>query len=229
MAPQKAARTDRISSLDELEVIVDADSHVTEGFDDLLAYLDDKYAGIRKIMAASDRPLGNVFSVAFPTPGFLAFEDTDPFGGMDSPEKKLEQLDEFNIDFSVIDPTLSSELNNVNNSRFAVALANAYNAYILDTFADYDERLKVTITVTAQKPHLAAEEIDDRASEKDVVGVHVPPSGLAPPLGNERYYPIYEACQDHDPPVIMHTVTGCTHLTFPVQHHRLACLRWRCG
>lgn len=216
--PSESYSGENIRSITQLDTVVDADSHVTESFEDILPYVDERYSGIKKIMSTTDRPYNDVFSMTFPSPGFNSLAERDPFSGMEKADDKLETMDEYDIDHSILDPTLTSELNNVNNSRFAVALANASNSYILDTFADEDDRFSVTISVAPQKPALAAEEIDDRANEDDVVGVHLPPAGLIPPPGHERYYPIYEAAQDHNLPIIMHTVTGCTHLTFPIQH-----------
>lgn len=212
----ETGRTSALSSVKDIEVLVDADSHVTESLDQLLSYMNERHRGIKQLMARMDKP-GYIFSIANPSPGFIAFQEDDHFGG-DDPAEKLDHMNEFGIDYAIIDPTLSSHLNTVNNSRFAVALSEAYNSFILDTYADRDDRFRVTMSIAPHKPAKAAEEIDERADEQGVVAVHFPPSGLTPPMGHERYYPIYEAAQDNDLPILMHAVIGGSHLSFPVQH-----------
>ena len=209
-------------SLDDLELLVDADSHVTESLDDILPYMDDRHRGIREMIELSDMPMSDVFSITAPTPIFAynnQSDDVEVFGGEAGPAGKLEMMDEHGIDYSVINPTLTAVLNTVNNTRVAVALARAYNGYMLDNFVDADERLKVTVMVPPQKPSIAAEEIDRHAGERDVVGVFVPTAGLVPPPGHEMYDPIYEAAEDHDLPVVFHSNTGAVHRAFPVVHN----------
>lgn len=214
--------TEGVGALDDLELLVDADSHVTESLDDILPYMDDRYGGIKEMIELSAMPMSDVFSITAPTPIFAYInqsEDVEVFGGDAGPEGKLEMMDEHGIDYSVINPTLTAVLNTVNNTRMAVALAEAYNGFVLDNFVDADERLKVTMMVAPQKPSIAAEEIDRHADERDVVGVFMPTAGLVPPPGHEMYDPIYEAAQAHELPVVFHSNTGGVHRAFPVMHN----------
>lgn len=211
--------TSSLSSIDDLDMIVDGDSHVTESIEAVLPYMDeDKYGAVKELISQSDIPLTEIFSATLATPAFPYTENKDVFGGVLEPEDKLEQLDEFGIDYSILDPTTFAILPTVNNSRFAVALAEAYNSWIVDHFLDEHERLKAALIVAPQKPSKAAEEIHRVGDEDDFVGVQLPATGLVPPPGHEQYKPIYEAAQEYDLPIMMHSGGAQSTKVFPVQY-----------
>lgn len=207
----------------DMETIVCADSHVFyEPFDEVLTYIDGKYDGVTRIMEASQNPVAEVYSVVTATPNspFQGGHEASIGDGNDETVrgKKLSQMDEFGIDASVLKPTQFVNLPTVNNPRFATAMANGYNSWVLDNYVDEDERINVAMLVAGQKPDRAAEEIDDRADEDGIVAVEMAASGLVPPPGHEWYEPIYQAAQDNDLAVSLHTGGGATHFTFPVQY-----------
>ncbi|MEF8777563.1 MAG: hypothetical protein V5A36_01490, partial [Natronomonas sp.] len=158
----------RIRSLDSVDVIVDTDAHVTESIDDLVMYMDDDHEGIRRIIEDAAHPSHDVYSVAHPLPPFI---HTEAFGDVygDKPtgtvEAKRSEMEEFDLDYSILGPTLNLALATVNNDHAAVALANAYNSWVLDQFIDADETIRTPVVAAPQVPEQAAEEIDDRADE----------------------------------------------------------------
>jgi predicted TIM-barrel fold metal-dependent hydrolase len=217
MSEQRDAN--RIRSLDSVDVIVDTDAHVTESIDDLVAYMDDDHEGIRRIIEDAAHPSHDVYSVAHPLPPFI---HTEAFGDVygDKPtgtvEAKRSEMEEFDLDYSILGPTLNLALATVNNDHAAVALANAYNSWVLDQFIDADETIRTPVVAAPQVPERAAEEIDDRAGEDGVVAVTIPSTGLVPPAGHRIYDPIYEAAEDNDLPVMFHSGSGATADIFPV-------------
>jgi predicted TIM-barrel fold metal-dependent hydrolase len=217
MSEQRDAN--RIRSLDSVDVIVDTDAHVTESIDDLVMYMDDNHEGIRRIIEDAAHPSHDVYSVAHPLPPFI---HTEAFGDVygDKPtgtvEAKRSEMEEFDLDYSILGPTLNLALATVNNDHAAVALANAYNSWVLDQFIDADETIRTPVVAAPQVPERAAEEIDDRADEDGVVAVTIPSTGLVPPAGHRIYDPIYEAAEDNDLPVMFHSGSGATADIFPV-------------
>jgi len=211
---------DSLSSIADLDVIVDGDAHVTERMDDYLPYMDEDYDAIKRVLAEVDNPTNQVFSGVNVTPKISGSIVTDSEGEItptyDS-ETKLEEMRQFDIDYGIVGPTFLNGINTINNPRYAVALAEAYNEWMLaELLADHEE-LKGALAVAPQKPEMAAEEIDDRGDEEDVVGVLLSPAGLLPPAGHERYDPIYDAAQRHDLPIVMHgTALAMAHY-FPTQ------------
>lgn len=200
--------------------VVDADAHVTETVDDLLPYFDDRYSAVRNRIRDANHRLYDIYSVSHPTDPSIHSEFGDIYSEDDAPARardaKLSEMSRFGIDYAVLDPTLNLALNTVDNPHFQVALANAYNDWVIDTFTDHEEELKATILVPPSRPEIGAEEIDRLADEEDVVGVQIPSTGLVPPAGDVTYDPIYEAAADNDLPVCFHGAASSTFHIFPL-------------
>jgi predicted TIM-barrel fold metal-dependent hydrolase len=205
---------DAVSSLTDLEVVVDADAHVMESLDQFLPYMDEKYSAIKDMVDRTPVPTNSVYQLEVQGPylpdnydiGHNAFDEEggSPYG----PDDKLLEMEEFNIDYSIVSPTLNLLLPTVKNDRIAVALANAYNSWLADTVLDAHDSIKATVLAPPQDPSVAAEEIDRLAIEDDIVGVAFPSTGLAPLPGHSYYDPIYQAAEDHNLPVCMHGSAG---------------------
>lgn len=217
-----------LTSVDQIETVVDADSHIIgEPLDEILPLVDDRYAGAKRLIERSENVHTEIFSTMRAGPIHPFEADEDGIYAQNTAEgvlaEKREQMAEFDIDVSILNPTLFSAVNSINNPRYAVALANAYNEWILAEILDREPSLRSNILIAPQKPHIAAEEIDDRADEDGMVGVQLAATGLVPPPGHEWYDPIYEAAEDNGLPVAMHSNGAMTHAIFPVQY------RWNEG
>lgn len=212
-------------TLSEL-TLVDVDSHVSNSLDDLLPYMDERHDGVKKMIEFADNPAMEIYSRTRTTPAWFQTRNQEDFGerlvhgGRErtTPENKIRLMDEFGIDYTILS-TGPNGLASVNHDQTAVAIAEAYNSYLLDNFVDVEDRLKSNIIVPPQKPHKGAEEIDRLGNEKDIVGVQIPGTGLIPPAGHEWYDPIYQAAQDHGLPVLMHSGNSPSTSAFPVQRH----------
>ena len=206
-----------VRSLSDLDRVIDTDAHVTESLGDVLPYVEDRYSGVRALIERADHPLYDVYTINHPTPPSIHSEFGDIYGQDAAPTRrrdaKLGEMAEFDIDYGILDPTLNLAINTVDNPTYATALANAYNAWLLDTFLD-DERLKANLLVAPQEPDRAAEEIDRLADEDDFVGVQIPSTGLVPPAGHRTYDPIYEAASRHGLPVAFHGAASATFHNF---------------
>jgi predicted TIM-barrel fold metal-dependent hydrolase len=212
--------------LEDIELIVDSDAHVMESVDDFSSYIDDEFT--RQSIEASGDPKRDLYSSTNASPGVYADSDIQ-YGDAERPDTesyrrhrtnttdmKLEEMDKFGIDYSVIQPTLNLSINTVNNPRYAVALANAYNSWIVDSFTDKYEGIKAAAIVAPQDPKQAADEIDDRADEDDIVAVGMASGALLPPMGDEKYDPIYEAAERHGLPILLHGTSGAQQSHFPL-------------
>ncbi len=213
MATKQSARRLTLEDL----TIVDTDSHVTVSADeDLYEYIPEDDVA-RRMLDSSRHPFIDIYTATRATPSF----PNDEYGaksraGYDaSPEGKLGFMEEFNIDYSLLTPT--GLLATVNHDPTAVSLARAYNDWLLDNWADTDERIAATMSVANQVPERMPEEIDRMATEDLIAGVQLPAAGLVPPAGHRCYDPIYEAAQDHGLPIVMHSQDLQGALSFPVQ------------
>lgn len=213
MASQSTGRESTVS-LEDLDVVVDADGHLKESVDDYLPYMDDKFAGVRKFIENSSHPPSEVFSHTRTTPGtygggerVMSGDEIQTDDG-ETREVKLSKMDKFGLDYSVITPTLTNGLATVNNDEMAAGLAQAYNDWVQAEVLDRHEGLYTAIVIAPQNPHHAAEEIDRLADEDGVVGVLMPIGGLRPPAGAREYDPIYQAAEDNGLPMLYHGSTG---------------------
>lgn len=214
----------RVESLDELDLIVSADDHISEEWDDLFTYIDDDYSGILKWLKQTESMNSEVFSVTPPLPPYGNTGKATKRPGSKYLEKgdtvaetRLIQMDEFDIDHSIIDPGRMLSVATVQNDQAAMALANGYNPWLLDQLDDHD-RLHMPIVVAPHKPAKAAEEIDRHADEDGVIGVSFPASGNNPPVSREYYDPIYEAAEDNGLPILFHSSYPAMSHAFPLQN-----------
>lgn len=216
---------ERVASTDDLNWIVDADGHVQEDIDDVLTYMDDRYSGAKKVIEDCPYPMIDIFSLSHSGPVFIHAEfygaDDMDYSGHGSDEniiaKKIDEMGDFDIDASVLNPSLGLGIATINNDRYAAAYANGYNSWLLD-FMDGAETLKGALLVAPQTPDRAAEEIDRHGDEDDIVAIELPAPGGPFPLGHRWYDPIYEAAEAHDLPILLHGGTFSLSHSFPNQH-----------
>ncbi len=213
----------QVTSIDDLEVVVDADAHVMESLDQVLPYMAERYSAIQDMVERTPIPNNSIYQLEIQGPylpdnydiGHDAF-DEDEDGGTYGPDDKLLEMEEFSIDYSIVSPTLNLTLPTVKNDRIAVALANAYNTWLADEVLDAHEGIKATVLAVPQDPEAAAAEIDRLAPEDDIVGVALPSTGLAPLPGHEYYDPLYEAAERNGLPVCLHGSAGQGSEQFPL-------------
>ena len=200
-------------SIAELDHVVDADSHVSEPINDIIDCIDEgQYSGSLEILSHSTNPVMDIYSNSIPTPGFV-----DRSYDIYDVHTKFEQLEEFGITHALVGPTTNLNIASVDHPQLALALANGYNSWVLKTFLEHHDRLYGHILVSHHKPDQAVKEIDRLADKPSMKGIYLPGTGTVPPLGDERYDPIYEAASRHDMPVVVHASIGASHTMFPTQ------------
>ncbi|SDY25676.1 amidohydrolase family protein [Halobellus clavatus] len=205
---------DRLGSVEDLDRIVDADAQVQETPEALLEHMDDS-SGARRVISLTELRHDMIYAGPSSYP-LYEYKRTD---GDDGPVAEddvsetigaaevAERATEAGIDDGVVNPTLNLGLSEVNNDRFAVALASAYNDWLLSQLDDCPN-LVGNAVVAPQHPERAAEEIDRVADEDDIVGIQLPASGLMPPPGHRQYEPLYDAAESNDLPIAMKSTVG---------------------
>lgn len=187
-----SAISGQLSVDDEDLPIVDADLHVHPPEDALLEHLPEKFRG--KGVSVPDgnwaSPVGRFRDDVSRTAdaGTIASEHLDPLG----------------IEHAVVtppEPLLRTAVQP--DRRYAAALTRAYNDWLLESFLGGDDRLHGSIAVASIEPEAAAEEIRRLGDRPDVVQV-VMGGATNIALGEERYWPIYEAAVENDLPVAIH-------------------------
>ncbi len=85
------------------------------------------------------------------------------------------------------------------------AFASGYVDFMLDRIVDPSEGIYTVIPIPYSAPQDAVDLIERAADEKAIVAGCMVTAGANPPLGNEKYNPIYEAAERKELPLIFHT------------------------
>ena len=120
-----------------------------------------------------------------------------------------ELLDRWNIDVALLTGSPSDIYGacGVPDPDWGAALCRAFNDYTIEHWLEKDERVVHAILVAATDPAQAVAEIRRLAPRRDTVAVHVP-LNTGRPFGNRCHDPIWEACAEHDLPVVAHIGGG---------------------
>src|SRR6202142_1095466 len=101
-----------------------------------------------------------------------------------------QHLDPNHVVFGVLNPLATGQ--GLRNHELAGAICSAINDWQVDKWTSKDNRLKASIVVANEDGPTAAAEIRKRAGDKNFVQVLLL-SRTVDPLGQRRYWPIYEA------------------------------------
>src|SRR5258706_14798721 len=110
-------------------------------------------------------------------------------------------LDPYNVTLGVLNPLNTGQ--GLRNHDLSAALATAVNDWQIAEWTGKDSRLKGSIVVANEDGPAAAAEIRRRAGDKNFVQVLLLSRNVEP-LGQRRYWPIYEAAEEAGLPVGVH-------------------------
>lgn len=185
-------------AIDENNLVVDCDLHVYPNeADDVIERLPDRFQS--KGFVA---PEGN-----WSSPIGLFRDDVSPDG--QSLKSNPEVMCRHHITNGGIDRAIiTGGRTNLRTSaqpdrRYAAALTSAYNDWLIQEWLEVDDRFLGSISVAPVEAESAAEEIRRLGDRQDMVQV-VMGGGTQIALGQERYWPIYEAAVEKNLPVAIH-------------------------
>jgi predicted TIM-barrel fold metal-dependent hydrolase len=201
-------------------LVVDCDVHVHESPGELAPYCDMPWRKALENVADVEEYYLDIPGFS---PGMTWYEARFPSGHegrrmVHTAEQMREELDEIHVDIGVLFPDHLLKLAMITQAEYAAALARAYNAWLLEKWCSQEKGLLGCIIACPQDPENAAREIRRYAREPGMVGVYLPCAGLDPLWGHRRYDPLYEAAQEADLPVLLHSVT-VVHPVFPFNLH----------
>jgi uncharacterized protein len=219
MTQPLAATAPKPERLEDI-LVVDADVHVNETPEALAPYCDMPW---RKSLEALEGVPRRYLDIPGFAPGTTVY--TAPFPGgheaertVDSAQRMRDELSKLSIDLAVLFPDYLLKLAVLVQADYAASLARAYNAWLIDKWCLREKTLLGCLVAAPQDPEDAAREIARYAKEPGIVGVYLPTAGVEPLWGHRKYDPIYQAAQDADLPVLLHSVT-VVHPVFPCQLH----------
>jgi predicted TIM-barrel fold metal-dependent hydrolase len=212
-------RRERKEKLEDL-LVVDCDVHVHESPGELAPYCDMPW---RKALENIADVQEYYLDIPGFSPGMTWYEARFPSGHegtrmVNTAEQMREELSEIHVDIGILFPDHLLKIALITQDDYAAALARAYNAWLLDNWCSQEMKLLGCVIACPQDPEDAAKEIRRYAREPGMVGVYLPCAGLEPLWGHRRYDPIYEAAQEADLPILLHSVT-VVHPVFPFNLH----------
>jgi predicted TIM-barrel fold metal-dependent hydrolase len=121
--------------------------------------------------------------------------------GADLAQVQRQALDAFNTKYAICNTLFGGAV--AVSETMGAAICSAVNDWIATEWLARDARLRASIVVPAQSPHLAVEEIERWAGDDRFVQILLPVA-LEMMLGRRYYWPIFEAAQRHNLPVGLH-------------------------
>src|ERR1051326_4823834 len=167
--------------------VIDADGHIIERGDELRRYLKapfDKRGGPLTASEAWDRDLLKTLP-----------HEPRTFPSAPTAEDWLRLLDEYGIEQAFLYPTSLGNVSRIRERDYAVALCEAYNAYVHEVYARVSDRLRPVALLPFQDPERAAIELRRAVRELGCRGAVVRTTGLRLPLGNKFYDPVYREAE----------------------------------
>lgn len=202
-----------VTSVDDLDIIVEADGHVQESLEWILPYVEDEYREFNEFMERSPAPFQELFPLSVCTPAYQYEKmkedgpDKRSLAIPRRPEFTADMADDHGIDYTIVTGTASLVIPAIRNKTLARGWCNGFNNWIADELDEY-EGVKGNIHVAPVDPEHGAKEIEKHADDDNIVGVQFIATGIVPPPGDSKYDPIYEAAERHDLPICMHSGTG---------------------
>lgn len=216
-----SASVSSVPTLDDIDLVVEADGHFTVPTDWLLPHLDDEHEEFKKFVDRSPAPSTEIRPVTTPTPLYL-YEHMKEENAVDNPRhlyipngagELSEMMDELGIDVAIANNLGTTP---IRNPRVAYGMVNAYNNWLVDHLSDFDSVYGNLLVSHHHEAEPMAKEIDRMAGHDSVVGIQF--YGLMNPMpGDKKYDPIYEAAERHGLPISFHSATGP--IMWPLQHH----------
>lgn len=192
---------------------IDCDMHpIVPNIRALVPYLADNWAA-----SVDDRGIEGFDSVSYPPnapisarPDWRPAERMLPTAVEDY---RRHILDRWNVDYAIGNCLYGAHM--ALSEDIGVAFATAVNKWMVDTWLDPEPRMRASIVVAPQNPERAAYEIDRCAEDRRFVQVLLP-AMVEAPLGQRRFWPIYEAASRHGLPIGIHAGSSYRHPVTPV-------------
>jgi len=187
--------------------VIDCDVHqAMRNPADLRPYLSERWWN-HLVTYGQRRRLGPAKGPAYPKgqPGAMRRDAWPEDGGRPGSDLGLMQrqhLDPNHVAFAILNP-LTPSGQGLQDPEFSAAVCGAVNRWQVDAWTSRDARLRASIVVPYEDGAAASAEIARWAGDKNFAQVLLL-SRTAEPLGQRRYWPIYEAAEHAGLPVGIH-------------------------
>jgi predicted TIM-barrel fold metal-dependent hydrolase len=206
-APHILAEHRRSPLLDEL-FVVDLDVHVNDTPADLAPFCELPW---RKSLEALEKVPQRYLDIPGFAPNFTPWAilpTIERRTTVTSPTQLREDLDLLGVDVPVLFPDSMLLHALIKPPAYAVALARAYNRWLVETWLSGGHGFVGAVLAANQDPVDAAAEIRRWAGHRGVACVYLPTCAVDPLYGARWYDPMFDAAQECGLPVVLHSVTA---------------------
>lgn len=183
----------------------DADGHIFEVYPEIYEYLEPPFAGKAALRATDFFPAMDDWNrTILAAVGDYAEGSNSPRGEEGTPQQWIEVLDAMDLEGTVLYPTFGMAIGQVRQVDWAVAVCRAYNDWLHAKYLSHSDRLRGMALIPTIDPVAAADEMRRVIEElQGFVGFFVS-AGVAKPLGDPAYYPIYDTARELDVMIAVH-------------------------
>ena len=185
---------------------VDTDIHANDTPAELAPYCDEPWR-------VSLETLASVPSRYLDVPGFAPAMRLDPpipgqhdYRSVHTPAQMQQELTKLGIDIGILFPDHLLLFALLPHLEYATAVSHAYNRWLTEGWLG-EEGLYGAVLACPQNPEDSAAAIRHYGRHEKMVAVYLPTAGVNPLWGHQKYDPIFEAAQEMDLTVALHSVT----------------------
>lgn len=200
-------------------LVVDTDVHMDDTLQNMLDYMEGVHKKRLEALLAADfkgEPGNSLRNMIAHIAHLGSTYDKPPRAALATKKELVARMERGVIDYSILFPSELLPIGYLPDERWAASLATGYNEYMIDTY-ERTEGIKFSLVVAPQVPDRAATEIRRHAGHPDVVSVCVADVGVNPPIGNSKYWPIFEAAAECELPIAFHGIESLLHPNYPLR------------
>ena len=188
-------------------LIIDADIHVNDTPANLARYIDKPWNISLQTLAQGKWGYLDI-------PGFAPSLKLDPpiagqheMRSVHTADQMRTELTALGVDIGILFPDNMLLMAPLPMIEYATALSHAYNRWIAAEWAGKAEGLYGALLACPQNPVDSAASIREYGKNPAIACIYLPTAGVNPLWGHQKYNPIFEAAQEMDLPVVLHSVT----------------------
>jgi len=195
------------------ERVIDCDWHYQDSFTEIAEYMPEPWRTKYRDSFWEETGVTQALSSFFPTStgdrqnyGKVLREHSNYPDEPEDPERVGEGMDFLDIDVSLQISHLILATGGINADDERIqAFTRGYVEYMLEEVLDPDEGIYGLVPIPYNDIDASLGILERVEDEDAFVGACFVTAGASPPLGNRKYDPIYERCEDLGFPVVYHT------------------------
>jgi uncharacterized protein len=193
--------------------VIDCDWHYQDSFEEIAKYMDEPWRTQYEKSNWGDSGVKQNLSSFFPTStgdrqayGKVVREHSNYPDEPETPDRIREGMEFLDIDQSLQISHLALAMGGVQtDDERARAFAKGHIRFMLEEVLDPDDGVYGLVPLPYSDVEASLELLDMVEDEEAIRGACFVTAGANPPLGNRKYDPIYDRCEEIGYPVVYHT------------------------